>query len=97
MATKAPPVSKDKARYELKRAADKRAADDERASESNLRWESWVLDAYNAGLTYDEIAEISYLSRPRIDQVLRKERERRGLPIGTKAKPTTKVSKNGKK
>ncbi len=76
------PVSIDKARYELKRAADKMIADEERAAESRARWEAWVLDAYASTLTYNEIAEISQRSRPRIDQVLRMERIRRGHKVG---------------
>lgn len=56
------------------------------------RWEASCLDAYNNGLTYEEIAAVSQRSRIRISQVLAAERERRGIATAAK-KPIRKRTK----
>lgn len=73
-------VSAEKARYELGRAADKMNSDDEKAQASRDRWSTWVLDAFDAGLTYGQIAEVSGKSRVRIEQVIKQQRIARGIP-----------------
>jgi hypothetical protein len=67
----------------LVRAVANMERSDESAAADREAWEAACLDAYEAGLTYPEIAATSGKSRVRIDQVLRHERVRRGIPVNT--------------
>lgn len=85
MPTKAPykPMSKSVARRRLVGAASRRDSMKVGAAAAMAQFKAIVLDAWAAGLTYEEIAELSGLSRPRVDQVIREERIRRGIPIAS--------------
>lgn len=51
---------------------------EEKATEARHRGYATMLKAYNAGLTYDEIADITGLSKIRVSQVLAEQRGANG-------------------
>lgn len=78
------------ARVKLTEVTEQSAASDERASRDRQRKFAGVLRAYNAGLTYEEIADITGLSKIRVSQVLAEQREKVAQMEGAKKPAATK-------
>lgn len=69
------PTRKAKATEGLGKMADESHKADKLAKNRKHRMFAGMLKAYNAGLTYEEIADITKLSKIRVSQVLAEQRE----------------------
>lgn len=65
---------RDTAYEKLTDLSDERNRAEEQADKKRHKMYSGMLKAFNAGLTYDEIAEITQLSKIRVSQVLADQR-----------------------
>lgn len=68
-------VRKDRAGKQLLDATGRKVAVDTEAADADVRYRGAILTAYNAGWTYDELAEMAGCSRWWIAKLLRAERD----------------------
>lgn len=79
-----PKLTKPQAEAILVRKVSKKAAAEGHTKAVLLELQAAVLDSFNAGSLNREIADITGLSEPRIEQLLRAERLARGVPTNPK-------------
>jgi len=77
------PNRKETARQRLTELSAVRSRDEARAERSRRKFFKGMLKAFNAGLTYREIADISGLSEIRVSQILRQVREEQAQNNGS--------------